>query len=151
MNDNFLVAVYDSGDIINLNGSNNLPGSGISTVINCAYESTTTSKQNDYYSYSVFDKNLNPISSSSFSIDEFICKIDSRDKWSQPVDNWSGGHHYEMRLSVTITDAKGEAIVVNLRHSSHKGEAFKALTEILLTAKTRGISEALREFVKNNK
>jgi hypothetical protein len=151
MNNSFLIAVYDSGKIINLNGFSNLSGSEISAIINCAYENTTSSKQNDYYSYSVFDKNLNPVISNSFVIDGFTCKIDSRDKWSQPVNNWSGGHHYEMRVSVTITDAKGEAIVVNLRHSSHKGEAFESLTEILLIAKNRSLAEALREFIKNSK
>lgn len=147
----FIVAVYQTGEFIVLNGSDKLPGSQVASLIKCKFDGTTSSKQNDYYTYSVFDNNFDPIDSNSFSCNEFICAIEKRDKWSQPINSWTGNHHYEIRLAVTISTQKGESATINLQHSFHKGEAFKTLSKVLSTAKAKGLSEAIGEFIQNSK
>jgi hypothetical protein len=133
-----------------LNTSESLPESKIAAFIRCNYESST--KTSDYYLYSLFNQQLQPIESNTFEWKDFKCCIAHRDEWLQPLDDWNGNHDKYMRVRVAIKRQNGEASKVNICHQHHNGYAFKVLMKILVNAEHKTLSNSvleLRDAIKN--
>lgn len=118
-----LLAIYQTGDVIVLNSTDKLPGSEIVVFVRCEFEKESFSRQNQYYSYSLFDKNFAPIDSNNFEWEGYKCFIAKQDQWLPPFPD--GNSNREMRVTVSIQRSDGESAIINLMHSNHEGYAFK--------------------------
>lgn len=142
MHKNLLLAIYQTGDVIVLNSTDKLPGSEIIVFVRCEFEKESFSKQNQYYSYSLFDKNLMLIDSNAFEWKGYKCSIAKQDQWLSPFPSWNSNR--EMRLTISIEKNDEESAAINIVHSNHGGYAFKKLLEILIDAEQKGLEESVR-------
>ena len=145
MHSNFVMAVYATGDAVKLTLAEQLPGAEVIAFIQCVYDAPSFSGKNHYYSYSLFDKNFERISSNCLEWDGYKCLIAEKDSYSPPFPTWSSNK--KMRIKVVIEKSDGDFKTISLQHTNYRGEAFIRLFKILKAAEEKGnLTEAIRLF-----
>ena len=143
----FLLAIYQTGEVIKLNNLEMLPGSEIIAFIRCVYDKQTFSRSNQYYSYSLFSEKFERIESNCFVWMGYSCYVADRDQWLPPLPSWTSGE--KIRVGILIQKTDSERAKVNFSHNRHDGYAFKKLSEVLTNAEHQGLAVAIRKLKRS--
>lgn len=142
MDKNFVLAIYQTGEVVKLSKAENLPGSDVIAFVHCKFNRRTRS--NFYYSYCLFDENLERIHSNCLEYKGNKCFVASQDEYLPPFPTWTSNK--EVRVAISIQSPQNEHENINFDHCIHDGRAFKKLLELLNQAECHGLPEAKKQM-----